>query len=54
MIRRYFPKGTDFRKVTNAQVEEVVMKINQRPRKCLQYQSPYDVFAEALRDALAT
>ena len=54
LIRRYFPKGTDFRKVTDAQVEEVVMKINQRPRKCLHYQSPYDVFAEALRGALAT
>jgi len=54
LIRRYFPKGTDFRKVTDAQVEEVVMKINQRPRKCLHYQSPYDAFAEALRRALAT
>ena len=54
LIRRYFPKGTDFRKVTDAQVEEVVMKINQRPRKCLHYQSPYDDFAEALRGALAT
>ncbi len=54
LIRRYFPKGTDFRKVTDAQVDEVVMKINQRPRKCLHYQSPYDAFAEALRRALAT
>lgn len=54
LIRRYFPKGTDFRKVTDAQIEEMVMKINQRPRKCLHYQSPYDVFAEALRRALAT
>lgn len=54
LIRRYFPKGTDFRKVSDAQVEQVVLAINQRPRKCLHYQSPYDVFAEALRGALAT
>ena len=54
LIRRYFPKGTDFRKVTDEQIEDVVMKINQRPRKCLNYQSPYDVFAEALRGALGT
>jgi len=54
LIRRYFPKGTDFRKVTDEQVEQVVLKINQRPRKCLDYQSPYDAFAEALRGALGT
>jgi len=54
LIRRYFPKGTDFCKVTDEQIEDVVMKINQRPRKCLNYQSPYDVFAEALRGALGT
>lgn len=54
LIRRYFPKGTDFRKVTDKQIDEVVLKINQRPRKCLNYQSPYEVFAEALRGALAT
>ncbi|HSH30740.1 MAG TPA: IS30 family transposase [Thiohalobacter sp.] len=54
LIRRYFPKGTDFRKVTDEQVAQVVMQINQRPRKCLDYQSPYEVFAEALRGALRT
>ena len=31
LIRRYFPKGTDFRKVTDEQIEEVVLRINQRP-----------------------
>lgn len=54
LIRRYFPKGTDFRTVTDEQIEEVVLRINQRPRKCLNYQSPYEVFAEALRGALTT
>lgn len=54
LIRRYFHKGVDFRKVTDEQVEQVVLQINQRPRKCLNYQSPYEVFAEALRGALAT
>jgi IS30 family transposase len=53
LIRRYFPKGTDFSKVTQEEVDAVVMKINKRPRKCLGYRSPYDVFAEALRCALA-
>lgn len=54
LLRRYFPKGTDFDTVTDQELEAVVLKINQRPRKCLGYQVPYDVFAEALRGALAT
>ena len=54
LLRRYFPKGTDFSKVSDQALNEVVLKINQRPRKCLGYQAPYDVFAEALRCALAT
>jgi IS30 family transposase len=53
MIRRYFPKGTDFSKVTSAELDAVILKINKRPRKCLNYRAPYDVFADALRGALA-
>jgi IS30 family transposase len=54
LLRRYFPKGTDFRKVTQEEVDEVVETINRRPRKCLGYRTPYDVFADAVRGALAT
>jgi IS30 family transposase len=53
LIRHYFPKGTDFSKVTPAELATVVLKINKRPRKCLNYRAPYDVFADALRGALA-
>jgi IS30 family transposase len=53
LMRRYFPKGTDFSKVTQQEVDVVVEKINKRPRKCLGYRSPYEVFAEALRCELA-
>jgi IS30 family transposase len=53
LLRRYFPKGTDFSKVSDQALDEVVLKINQRPRKCLGYRTPYDVFADALRVALA-
>lgn len=53
LIRRYFPKGTDFSKVTPAELDAVILKINKRPRKCLNYRAPYDVFADALRGALA-
>jgi transposase, IS30 family len=39
MLRRYFPKGTDFETVTQAQVDRAVALINQKPRKILGYKS---------------
>lgn len=39
MLRRYFPKGTDFAKVTQEQVDQAVALINQKPRKILGYKS---------------
>lgn len=44
LIRQYFPKGTDFSKITAEQVRAVEMKLNRRPRKCLDYQTPHDIF----------
>ena len=43
LVRRYFPKGTDFGKVTNKQVARVESIINNRPRKCLGYKTPLEV-----------
>lgn len=48
LIRRYFPKGTDFSKITDKQVAEVESRINNRPRKCLGYKTPIEVAAVAL------
>ena len=52
LVRRYFPKGMDFSKITDKQLAAVVKKINHRPRKCLGYRSPHEVFQEAKRGAL--
>lgn len=46
LIRQYFPKGTDFTKITQAEVDEVVEAINNRPRKTLNYRTPNEVFEE--------
>jgi IS30 family transposase len=46
LIRRYLPKGTPFRDVTQEQLDEIVEKINNRPRKCLGYRTPNEVFNE--------
>jgi len=48
MVRRYFPKGMDFSKITEEQIAWVESKINNRPRKCLGYKSPAEVAAVAL------
>jgi IS30 family transposase len=53
LLRFYFPKGTNFHAVPEEELEEIIEKVNQRPRKCLNYQTPHDVFFKNLRGALA-
>ena len=53
LLRQYFPKGSDFRKVTEEDVQQAVKRLNGRPRKCLNYQTPHDMFWEEARGALA-
>jgi len=53
LIRQYFPKGTDFSNVSRHQIQAVQVKLNSRPRKCLDYQTPTDIFHEPLPIALA-
>lgn len=45
MIRRYFPKGTDFSTVSDAEIEAVEHKLNNRPRKLLGYATPWEVYS---------
>ena len=44
LIRQYLPKGSDFNQLTSAQVEQIMDKLNNRPRKCLDYKTPNQVF----------
>ena len=44
LLRRFFPKGTDFDKVTQEEIDAVVEKLNNRPRKCLGFRTPNEVF----------
>jgi IS30 family transposase len=53
LLRFYFPKGTDFRYLSEKALAGVVQKLNNRPRKCLGYRTPQEVFDEALSGALA-
>jgi len=53
LLRYYFPKGIDFHTVTEEELGLIIKKINHRPRKCLNYQTPHEVFYQASRGALA-
>lgn len=53
LLRQYFPKGSDFREITEKKIAQVVRLLNNRPRKCLNYQTPHEVFWKAARGALA-
>jgi len=53
LLRFYFPKGTNFHAVTEDELEKIIKKVNHRPRKRLNYQTPHDVFFKNLRGALA-
>jgi transposase, IS30 family len=43
LIRQFFPKGTKFKLVKPQQLQRVVDLINHRPRKSLDYRTPYEV-----------
>ena len=43
LLREYFPKGRDLSKVSNTELSEVLLELNNRPRKCLNYNTPLEV-----------
>jgi IS30 family transposase len=52
LIRQYFTKGSSFENITDKDVDEVMKKLNHRPRKTLNYKTPHSVFfAETLPKA---
>lgn len=52
LIRRYFPKGTDFRTISDEEIQQVEYLLNTRPRKRLGWKTPYEVFYELTGVAL--
>lgn len=49
LLRQYFPKGTDFNKISKNQLKEVQDEFNDRPRKILGWYTPHEKFSELLR-----
>jgi len=44
LIRQFYPKSTNFKMVKEEDFQEVIDLINHRPRKSLDYRTPYEVF----------
>lgn len=44
LLRQYFPKGTDFARISRRQVARAEQLLNDRPRKSLGYQTPSEIF----------
>nr|WP_050571060.1 IS30 family transposase [Enterococcus faecalis] len=46
LIREYLPKRTDMTLVSENYIESFIDKLNNRPRKCLSWKTPYEIFYE--------
>ena len=44
LLREYFPKGQGITDIPDAYIQEMFDKLNRRPRKCLGYRTPYEVY----------
>ena len=44
LIREYFPKSTNFAMISEEEIQAVFQKLNLRPRKCLGFKTPFEVF----------
>lgn len=48
LLRQFFPKGTDFTRISHHEVARVEKLLNERPRKRLGYRTPAEVLAKKL------
>jgi len=48
LLRQYFPKGTDLSAYSQAKLNAVARKLNERPRKTLNYETPAERFSQSV------
>jgi IS30 family transposase len=48
LLRQYFPKGTDLSTFSQAYLNKIAQRLNQRPRKTLGFETPADKLQEVL------
>jgi len=53
-VRQYFPKKSEFSKISAKHLKQVEARLNNRPRKTLGYKTPHEVFFKLPLVALTT
>ena len=53
LIRRFFPKGTDFNKIAIEQLKQAETALNNRPRKVLGYKTPNEMIKQEINNYAA-
>jgi IS30 family transposase len=48
LLRQYFPKGTDLSSYSQAKLNAVARRLNERPRKTLNYETPAERFSQSV------
>jgi IS30 family transposase len=48
LLRQYFPKGTDLSVHSQAHLNKIARKLNQRPRETLGFDTPADKLAQSV------
>ena len=48
LVRRFLPKKTDFAKITQHHLNRIEYLINDRPKKCLDFQTPLEVLSHCV------
>lgn len=54
LLRRYLLKGSSFKDLSRGELDDIVWEINNRPRKCLEYNTPREVFEKHSGVALSS
>jgi IS30 family transposase len=44
LLRQHFPKGTNFKIICQAKLDQIQKQLNQRPRKELKFLTPQQIF----------
>lgn len=51
LLRQYLPKGTDLSRYTQRELNAIAYRLNTRPRKCLHFATPLEVYAQLRHDS---
>ena len=46
LVRRHIPKGSDISQYSDKDIQAIQNKLNNRPRECLKYKTPYEMMKE--------